>query len=265
MTDLDRDLEQQFDETPIEDGGLEEPPVQPDPTDDTPTPPPDNSETAGDDLVEVPGVGRFTPRQLAEAARTAQWADRVSRENPQAWGRIVAWEQGGFDDTLLTPAQQPQAPVDDEDDYLDPKTKVALDRIAELEARIQAREQREARTNLDTASHQFRQSHPDITDQDMDEVWRFARERNLISSFIPHATDEIAGIRDALEAAYRYQHFDKAVDTGRRAQVQDIREKRRAAAVGGSARSTPRVEPEPKTPEARYQAMVDAIREAQQA
>lgn len=261
MTDLeDReiDLESEFVDTPSEEdreGG--------DPRSSEGSPhdlPPDPSDD-DDGLVEIPGHGRFRPEDLAPYARVAQWAQTMSETNPRAWERIVEWERNGYDDAVLAPPA-PAAAGDAEDLDLDPDVSRLREEMADLRDRLQTREHRESVQTLQRGAQSFRSAHADVTDDDLTHLWEVIHRRNLLPGFVDDAPDELTGVQDALEAAYRIEYFDRARDTGRRQVVKDIRDRRRAAAVGSSARSAPRVEPEPKTSQDRQQGLLASIREA---
>lgn len=198
-------------------------------------------------LIEVAGR-RFHPDDLVPYLEAADWA----RANPDQWARITSQIEG----------REPAAEEDD-GEWVDPEIKALRQELAEVRSYVEDREVREGVQQFQQGVTAFRTAHPDLSDEDVARLQIELRDLEVLPNFVKRSNGNVVeGSRRALEMLYRDQNWGNVVQTSARQVVRDIKERKKASAVGSSQRTTPRLEPDMSTPEARDKALIESLAEA---
>ncbi len=241
---------------------------------------------AADGDTPAPGGGTPDYVQLGDVRVPRDEAERVARfwdwmnTNPDEAMQFVGYMSGEYDlvpkgqETAPQPQAQPSTNVDEEDPYEDwdllpDSVQERLKKVDKLEGYLAAQHkqqqsvvQQQNLKSVETAQAQFANTY----DLNSNEVARLADEAarlNIVPALVQETGDPVRAVERALEIVYlqseqgRDREFNK-----RMAQTESDRDKqRKMAAVGGTAGSVPRREPDsvPGNATERRSAMVNEI------
>ncbi len=292
---------------------LPESPSEPSPAaeDDAPADPPDPAHTSGDggtpEEIAAAGAGEpvggegtpgetaqppapaftlngqdFSPQDLETAIGVAGWFNRL---NPAQVQSIDALLSGQY---VLTPTTQASAspppetvaPVDDGEDWLDPRAaqeiarlRTELDGIKSSLTPVVESQQQTQRQQIEAAIGSASTAYAterELTDQDMAKLQAAVSQSGIYPTFYQRTGGDAAlAMRQALDTVfYTTPEFrDREVKAQVDAQLQQLSQTQRdeqkkqqqLSALSSTGGTVPRREPRPSTPQDKHRAMVDEL------
>lgn len=229
---------------------LEVEPVQPELEPEAPSEEPE-------DTVEINGR-EIKVSDLTPFVKFADWA----QQNPEAWEQLQEVERQGYQGPAEPAATKPQEEAEWEDTDV---------RLARLEGHFKALEEErsvhsraEFMASLSDSIEQFKESHPELGEEDVSKVLVRLRDLEILPAFRRrYPARPVSATLAALDTAYRVEYFERA--PGRQpVTISEARARRRAASSAPTSASAPREEPLAETKEERDKQMVSEIKEALQ-
>lgn len=214
---------------------------------------------------EEPQEEEEAPEEPEEAASVddAEQAQRLYRyfqSRPDMAQALVDLEQGRVQIAPLQPEPAPEPPAEDFDFWSNPEESVKQlhQRIQTQEQYIAQRQYSDTLASIQTGKQVFAQTHPDLKPEEIETVANDLVNSGTFPAYWSRNPSHI-GVAQALEDRYRTVFFDRSRDAVAKDLVANSAKKRRAASVGTSRASSPRVEPVPTDPKEKRQAMVKEL------
>lgn len=202
----------------------------------------------------------YTREQLDPALRFAQWAS----QNPERWQQLQQWEAGQLQ---FVPPPAPELEPEPEvgvDVYSEDYLRRIGQETQELRRELERQRLTEGRAAVDAGITGFSQAHPDLNKADMDRVLQWVHDRRSLESIPPDLpySAKLDAVKERFEEGFKVVFYERVQQEASRQTVNDLNKRRRAAASSSSGVSSPRVAPEPTTPQERRAAITDEIAQA---
>lgn len=243
---------------------------------------------AAADQIDLGNGVTMSRAEVEQIANLRLWMQQYPDQTEQFIGVLT----GQYD--VVPRGQQPEPepestlpPLDDEDlSYLPPAVQARLRAIDEMEARLREQQQAVHRTSSEVEQYQqqqaaaaaaaaysqavevglatFRDSHPDLTDDDIITIRQEAAQLGIASRIAEQTGDPVRAVNESMEIAFlRSPEFrQRELDALQQQVAQEAQRRRKIDAVAGNSGSAPRTTRAPSTPEERMAAMVEELRAA---
>lgn len=189
------------------------------------------------------------------------------QSRPDIAQALVGVERGEY---TVVPRQaleqqhQPEPePVQEIDFWSDPEKafRTLNEKLLAQEQFIAQKTQSDNHAAIQTGMAVFARNHPELKPDEVEQVGASLRDKGLLPTYWARQPNYV-GVSEAMEDAYRITNFGRSRDVAAKDIAKASKDKRRAAAVGGSRASAPRSEPMPTDPRERHAAMVREIESA---